>query len=159
MPASTRYEEMNKGFRLNPIRVQGLDPKEGEEVYLDAQGVKLVPHRPNPLFDAWASGEAPRSQGAGRHQLADWHAVGEGRLLLTNQRLVWQGPQGSLDFYWHSVNAVYLFLADVLGIKYHAAQYRFKLSRVLPLEWLHHAGEMAKKAAAEDGHTVTVSHH
>jgi len=160
MPASTWYQEMNKGFRLNPIRVEGVALKDGEVVYLQAQAVKLVPHRPNPLFDSWTSGEAPRSQGTGRHQLADWASLGEGKLLLTDQRLYWQGPQGELDFYWQSVNAVYLFLADVLGIKYQAAQYRFKLAKgLLPLEWLHHAGEMAKKAAAVDGHHVTVSHH
>jgi len=160
MPASTWYQEMNRHFRLNPVHVEGVALEEGEVAYLDTQGVKLVPHRPNPLFDTWASGEAPRSQGTGRHQLADWASIGEGRLLLTNQRLLWQGVHGDLSFFWHSVNAVYLFLADVLGVKYQAAQYRFKLAKgLLPLEWLHHAGEMAKMAAEADGHRVTVSHH
>jgi len=65
------------------------------------------------LFEGWTEREAPQAQPRGRHQVADWASIGEGRLLLTSQRLLWQGPQGEVDFMRPSTTAVYICLLNV----------------------------------------------
>jgi hypothetical protein len=157
MALSTWYDEMRRNFRPSALSVSGVDLAPDEEVYLGANDVSLSPHRPNALFDGWTGREPPQTQPPGRPQLADWPSIGEGQLLLTNHRLLWQGPQGELDFEWSSVTAVYIWLMNTLGIRYGTAQYRFSLGREVGLKWLTHAGTMAKQAAGHEGHKVTTS--
>ena len=94
----------------------------------------------------------------GRRQYADWASIGEGRLLLTSHRLLWQGEQGELDFHWSSVTAVYLWLMSTLAVNYGAASYRFDLGDVLALKWLFHAGTLAQRQGELERHRVTVSY-
>jgi 1-acyl-sn-glycerol-3-phosphate acyltransferase len=157
MALSAWYDEMKREFRPEPIRIAGIDPLPGEQVYLEASHVPLAPHRPNALFDGHDGREAPRAQLPGRPQAADWAGIGEGRLLLTSRRLLWQGPQGELDFHWSSVRSIYLWLVNTLGIKYGTAPYRFTLGDEVGLKWLAYAGTVARQAAERDGHAVTVS--
>jgi hypothetical protein len=98
MALSTWYDEMKRNFRPSPLSVSGVDLEPDEEVYLRADDVSLSPHRPNALFDGWTEREPPETQPSGPPQLADWPSIGGGPLLLTNRRLLWQGPQGELDF-------------------------------------------------------------
>lgn len=159
MGASTWYEHMKKNFRPKPISVQGVELLPGEEVYLEKTGVPLLPYKPNPLFDGWTGREPPKAPPQGKREYADWASIGDGRLLLTNQRLLWQGPQGELDFSWSCVTAVYQFLRSVLGIRYGTAQYRFGLSDAAMLLWLTHASVLATRSAQVDSHKVTVSNY
>ncbi len=159
MGASTWYEHMKQNFVPKPISVSGVELLPGEQVYLEKGDVPFVPYKPSTLFDGWTGREPPKAQPRDKREYADWAAVGEGRLLLTSHRLLWQGPQGELDFLWPSVTAVYQFVADILGIRYGTALYRFDLNNALMLRWLTHAGVMAQKAAEVDGHKVTVSNY
>jgi len=109
------------------------------------------------LFDGWTEREAPQAQPRGPHQLADWASIGEGRLLLTSQRLLWQGPQGELDFVWPSTTAISIFMLNVLGIKYGTAPYRLLLGQEVGLKWLTYAGTLAQQAPRQSGHKCTVS--
>jgi hypothetical protein len=157
MALSTWYDEMKRNFEPSSIPVSGVDLAPDEEVYLEASDVALSPHRPNVLFDGWTGREPPQTQPPERPQLADWPSVGKGRLLLTSHRLLWQGPQGELDFKWSSVRAVYIWLLNTLGIRYGTAPYRFSLSQEVGLKWLTYAGTMALEAAEREGHKVTTS--
>lgn len=157
MALSSWYDEMKRGFEPLPISVSNPNLLPGEEVYLEASRVSLLPHRPNALFDVWTGREAPQVQAPGRPSLADWDSIGEGRLLLTSQRLLWVSPQGELDFYWSSVRAVYLWVINTLGIRYGAAPYRFYLGQENGLKWLTYAGTVAQRVAAQNGHKVTLS--
>lgn len=156
MGLSTWYEQMKANFRPKPISVTGVDLLPGEEVYLEKGDVPLVPYKPNALFEGWTGREPPTRQ-QGKREYADWELLGEGRLLLTSHRLVWQGPQGELDFMWSKTTAVYQFVADVLGIRYGTALYRFDVNEALMLKWLTHAAVLARKWAELDGHKVTLS--
>ena len=120
-------------------------------------GVELSSHRPNALLDGWTGREPPQAQPPGLRQLADWESIGEGRLLLTSHRLLWQGPPGELDFVWSSVRSVALWLINTLGINYGTAPYRFSLGREVGMKWLTYAGTLALQAAERDGHTITVT--
>jgi hypothetical protein len=57
------------------------------------------------------------------------------------------------------VTAVYLFLADVLVIRFGSANYRFRISGELALKWLSYAAELARRQSAIDGHKVTITHY
>lgn len=157
MALSTWYDEIKEGFEPSPLPVSGVELLPYEEVYLEAHDVSLSPHRPNALFNGWSDREPPRSQPPDRPHLADWPSVGEGRLLLTNQRLHWSGPGRELDFKWSSVTAVYLWLLNTLAIRYGTAPYRFSLSGEVGLKWLTYAGTMARRAADREGRDVTLS--
>ena len=157
MPLSTWYDEMKRDFQPSSIPVTDVELLPGEEVYLEVGSSSLSPHRPNALFDGWTGREPPQAQLPGRHELADWASIGEGRLLLTSQRLLWQGPQGALDFMWPSITAVTIWMVNTLGIKYGTAPYRLTLDQELGLKWLTYAGTLAQQTAEQDGHEVTVT--
>ena len=157
MAVSTWYDEMKRGFQPTPISASGVDLLAGEEVYLEARDVPLLPYRPNALFEGWTEREAPQAQPRGRHQLADWASIGEGRLLLTSQRLLWQGPQGEVDFMWPSTTAISIFMLNVLGIRYGTAPYRLLLGQEMGLKWLTYAGTLAQQVPRQSGHKCTVS--
>ncbi len=86
-----------------------------------------------------------------------WGNIGTGRLLLTNERLVWQGPKGSLDFRWRGVTIVTLGLINSLVVRYGGAPYRFDLGQENALKWLIYAGTQARRAAANNGHQLNIA--
>jgi 1-acyl-sn-glycerol-3-phosphate acyltransferase len=157
MALSTWYDETRRDFQPSPVSVPDVDLLPDEEVYLEVSGASLSPYRPNALFDGWTGREPPQAQLPGRRQLADWGSLGEGRLLLTSHRLLWQGPPGELDFMWPSTRAVSLWLLNTLAIVYGTAPYRFSLGQEVGLKWLTYAGTLALQAAEREGHTVTTS--
>jgi len=157
MALSTWYDVIRRNFTPSPMVVSGVDLAPNEEVYLEMSDVALSPHKPNALFDYWTNREPPKIQFAGKIQLADWPSIGEGRLLLTNHRLVWQGSEMELDFKWSSVTALYIWLLNTLGVRYGTAQYRFSLGQEVGLKWLTYGGTMAKQSSEQNGHKVTIS--
>ena len=157
MPLSTWYDEMRNDFQPSPIPVNDVDLLPGEEVYLEVSDASLSPYRPNALFNGWTKREAPQTMLPGRHQIADWESLGEGRLLLTSHRLLWQGPRGELDFMWSSMRAVSLWILNTMAIMYGTAHYRFSLGQEVGLKWLTYAGTLARQIAEREGHTVTTS--
>lgn len=157
MALSAWYDETRKDFQPSPISATDVDLLPDEQVYLEVSGASLSPYRPNALFDGWTGREPPQAMLPGRRQLADWESIGEGRLLLTSQRLLWQGSQGELDFTWSSVRAVSLWMINTLAIRYGTAPYRFSLGQEVGLKWLTYAGTLALQAAERDGHVVTVT--
>ncbi len=161
MPVTMWYDEMKRNFEPQAIEVAGVELLPGEEVYLTRDDVIVEPHKPNALFDGYTGREPPRTM-PGRHGMGDWDGIGEGRMLLTTRRLLWQGPDGELDFDWRNVTAVYLWLQNVLGLRYGTAHYRFRLGPMAEesgMKWLAHAATVARCVAAEEGTTVAVSHY
>ena len=158
MALSTWYDLMLHNFSPAPIKVSGMNLLPGEEVYLETDHARLLPYRPNALFDGWQEREPPKSQPPGRRDLADWSSIGEGRLLLTSHRLLWQSPERELDFVWPSVTAINMWIVNTLGIRYGTAPYRLAVGQEAGLKWLTHAGLLARQAAQREGRTVVVSY-
>ncbi len=158
MALSTWYEHMNNNFCPTPIEVADVSLLPGEEVYLEARGVTLSPYQPNPLFEGWTEREAPKKQ-SDWLKVAGWESIGEGRLVVTSHRTLWQGPQREIDFMWSEVTAVSQYMSATLALHYGSAKYRFRLENELVLKWLHHMGELAKQAGARHGRTVNVTDH
>ena len=157
MGLSSWYDEMKKGFKPSPISVTDVELLPDEVVYLQASNVPVVPHRPNALFNGWDQREAPQTQPHGPRELADWAPIGNGRLLITSHRMLWQGAERQLDFHWSSATAVYLWLQNTLGIRYGSAPYRFPLGQEPGLKWLTYVGTLAQGVAEDHGRTLTTS--
>jgi len=154
LPLTTWYDKAREGFELKPVEVSDIELRPGEEVYLTADGIDFKAYRPNPLFDGFAPGEAPRSVDRGTRDYGDFHSFGEGRLLVTNERLVWQGPEGEIYLEWPHFTAVNIVMMNTLYIRYGPVPYRFDLPTQTLLRWMTYAGTLAKRAAEVDGHDV-----
>jgi hypothetical protein len=99
-------------------------------------------------------GEAPASVARGARDYADHEVVGEGRLLVTSERLIWQGA-AELYFEYPSFTAANMFMTT-LYIRYGPAPYRFDLGQQLPLRIITYVGTLAKRAAEADGHDLQI---
>jgi 1-acyl-sn-glycerol-3-phosphate acyltransferase len=157
MSLAAWYDEMKKGFMLVPQKQADTPVAPGEHVYLQADGVKLLPYRPNALFETWDAREPPKTQLPGRHAMADWQSIGEGRLTLTNERMLWQSPQRELDFQWSSISSLTIWLINTLGVRYGTAPYRFDLGTENGLKWMTYAGTLAQRAAEKAGRKIQLS--
>ena len=158
MALTTWYDQMKRNFEPEPIATSGVELLPGEHVVLEADGINLMPHQPNPVFEeGWTGTEAPLDQESDRPHLGEWDSVGEGRLLLTNMRAVWQGEDREIEFYWSRVTAIYLWLRNTLGFMYGTARYRIKLGSGVGLKWLTYAATLAQRAERDTGYELTVS--
>ena len=153
MPLTKWYDKAREGFELKPIEVSGMKLRPDEEVYLALDGVKFSAYKPSPLFDGLTSGEAPASVVPGARDYADHAVLGEGRLLVTSERLIWRGPEAELTFKWPCITAANMFMTT-LYIRYGPAPYRFNLGEQIPLRVITYVGTLAKRAAEVDGHEL-----
>jgi 1-acyl-sn-glycerol-3-phosphate acyltransferase len=157
MALTAWYDAMKEGFR--PLAIPPPDGRllPREELYLQADGIELLPYRSSELFAGWTGREPPRVQPTGDFQPGNWASLGTGQLFLTNHRLFWEGVQGGLDFQWASIRAVFLPWLNILGISYGAAVYRFRLGHEVGLKWLTYAGTLAQQVAEHEGYPITVT--
>jgi hypothetical protein len=155
LPLTTWYDKAREGFELKPIEVSGIELRPGEEVYLAIEGVKFSAYKPSPLFDGMTSGEAPASMAPGPRDYADHHVLGEGRLLVTSERLVWQGPDAELYFEWAQFTALNMFLYTLYA-RYGPVPYRLDTGQQIPLKIITYVGTLARRAAEADGHELQI---
>jgi 1-acyl-sn-glycerol-3-phosphate acyltransferase len=157
MALTTWYDEMKRDFRPSPVPASGLELEPGEELYLRTGNVKLLPYRSNSLFDAWTGREPPKDRVLRRAEAGQYGPLSVGELLLTNRRLVWEAPEGGLDFYLEHVTDVTLRLFFQMKINYEATPYRFEFGEDTGLKWLTYLAAPVQEAAAQKGREVTLS--
>ncbi len=155
LPLTMWYDKAREGFEPKLISVSGVDLRPGEEVYLAVDDVKFSAYKPSPLFDGLTSGAAPASVLAPARDYADHHVLGEGRLLVTSDRMIWQGPEAELYFEWPAFTAANMFITTLI-IRYGPAPYRFDTGQQIPLRIITYVGTLAKAAAEADGHELQI---
>jgi len=137
------YDEMKKDFRLGPAIEAGKEYLPREEMHLQTTGVKLLLDKSNSLRKSWAGREAPDREFPAR--AGDWLRLGPGKLTLTSLRLIWDSPQGCLDFWWPRVKTVHLRSFYLLSIGYGVTPYRFLFHHESGLKWLTCAGGLVRQ--------------
>jgi hypothetical protein len=157
MALTTWYDEMKRDFQPSPIPASGLELEPGEELYLKTGRVKLIAYPSNSLLGGWTGREPPQGSILKRSEAGRFEDLGTGELLLTNRRLVWEGPQGGLDFWWQHVTDVNLRLFFLMRINYGLTPYRFQFTQDSGLKWLTYAATLAQEAGAKEGRQVTAS--
>lgn len=157
MALSAWYDEMRRDLQPGPAQSPGSGLNTREETIAEATGVALLPRRPNALIESWNGREPPRLQPSVEPQRSGWESIGKGRLVLTNERLIWKGARGELDFWWRRVNSISLWMLNTLTIRYGTAPYRFELGQENGLKWLTFASIQAQRTAAISGQKLRVS--
>jgi hypothetical protein len=149
MALSAWFDAVRADFELESIPVDGVDLAPGEDAYLDVSGAELEPYRPNPLFDGYEDREAPRVVDAGARDYADWEKLGEGRVVLTGERLIWQGPPRELEFRWERVATLALHRFNTLFLRYGPVPYRLHMGNEIGLKCMMYAATLLRKATAD----------
>lgn len=158
MPLSLWYEKMKEGFSPEPIAIKDEELREGELFYMENDRFQLLVNTPSYLFDGWEEKEAPASKPRGGSKYGVWEDFGRGKILLSDQRLIWRNQGRELYFNWSTVTAVHHLPGPFsLGINYGSARYQFPLGNEAGLKWLTYIGSIIKKAADLDGHKCTFS--
>jgi hypothetical protein len=157
MALTTWYDEMKRDLKPSPISPDGLDLEPGEELYLRTGNVKFVAYNSNPLSGGWTGREPPKDMVMRRAEAGLFGPLGVGELLLTNRRLVWEGPEGGLDFRLEHITDVTLRLFFQMKINYEATPYRFEFGEDTGLKWLTYMAAPVQEAAAMQGREVTLS--
>jgi 1-acyl-sn-glycerol-3-phosphate acyltransferase len=157
MALTAWYDEMKRDLQLLPIPATGLDLEPGEELYLRTGQVRLIGYPSNTLRGGWTGREPPRNAILKRSEAGQFQDLGTGKMLLTNCRLVWEGPQGGLDFWLEYVTDVNLRLFFLGRINYGLTPYRFVFTQDSGLKWLTYVATLAGQVAARDGRKITMS--
>lgn len=157
MALTAWYDQMKRDFQPQPIPATGLDMKPGEELYLSTGGVKLIAYPSNTLRGRW-TGRQPRQDAIlKRSEAGLFQDLGTGSMFLTNCRLVWEGPEGGLDFWLENITDVNLRLFFMGRINYGVTPYRFLFTQDSGLKWLTYVATMTQHVAAREGRRVTMS--
>ncbi len=158
LPLAEWYDRMKAGFKLEPLGDHSAELGSDEVLYLEGTQVPLIVRTGNPLLAGWEGRGAPT--GPLPEELApEWDTVGVGRLLFTNQRLIWEDDHGACDFWWDQVNAAFTWFIEIFGIMYGTTTYRFEIPGQSILKWLTYSGYLAAEIEAETGHSIAVSHY
>jgi len=158
LPLAAWYDRMKASLELLPIEHDSTPLGTNELLYLQGEKVPLIVRVGSPLLSDWEGRDAP--MGPLEEELTPkWDTVGVGRLLFTNERLVWEGEERACDFWWDRVNAAFTWFTEVFGIMYGTTTYRFRIPGQSVLKWLIYSGELAKEIEADSGHSIAVSHY
>lgn len=157
MALSAWYDEMKRDLMEGAAQPHDDGSNAEESVIAETNGASLLPRSPNALLDRWDGREPPSVQPRYGAQLSGWGRVGKGKLVLTDERLIWHGPIGDLDFWWRNVSSVSLWMLNTLTIRYGAAPYRFELGQENGLKWLTLSILQAQRVAAKTGRKLTIS--
>ncbi|MFN2291822.1 MAG: lysophospholipid acyltransferase family protein [Anaerolineae bacterium] len=157
MALTTWYDAMKRDFQPSPIPASGVDLVPGEELYLRTGEVRLIGYPSNTLLQGWAGREPPQDAILRRSEAGQFQDLGTGRLLLTNRRLVWEGPQGGLDFWLEHITDVNLRLFFMGRLNYGLTPYRFVFTQDSGLKWLTYVVTAAEQITGRDGRKLTMS--
>lgn len=158
MALSAWYDQVKCDLTPEPRSSSDLELAQGEQELLLAASVSLD------CRALASSGEntrvissQPDSSPPGVAELADWEARGEGRLVLTTERLIWQGANSRVDIWWREVSLITLWLWDSLTAVCRTTAYRFELRHENGLKWLAYCRVQAQQVAARTARKITVS--
>ncbi len=169
MALSAWYDEMKRGFTPQANKPDGVSAPPGAPVLLQATGVELFALKPNRMLENSVSPNSkgiveavhpdkPAAEAPSEHMaFGEWQRAGEGQLILTGERLIWQSPSGNWEWRWERVSSIMLWLYNTLTIQYGAVPYRFELGQENGLKWLTYAGTIARQIADRTGTRIRIS--
>ena len=164
------YDRMKSGLRLKVLEHPQISLNPGEELYLVSRIVELWLAARDPLvsgpFTQVVQGKTPLKDVGGeegnyRSTLAGEDLVvlvGQGKVFLTSQRLVWQSETLSQDFPLTHIQGAYAVLTLGLAIASGMSLVFFRFLQESPLKWVSHFGLAAAKVQAETGRRIETSH-
>ena len=154
-PLREWYSDMKRTVGLVPIEAPEVSLQAGEMAYLVSGPVDLTAEANDPLFfpapDSPAVVHLEKSKVRGV-------VVGRGTLVLTNQRLIWQGNGHTCSFSLENINSAHTLLdygvAFMAGMRLYIASF---LEESV-LKWITYLSLVAHQVEAETGHRIATSH-
>jgi hypothetical protein len=149
------YDAMKATVSLTPIREPALTLLPGEILYLASGPVRLQAEETDPIF--FPAPESPPVVRTAKREVRG-KAVGEGRLFLTDGRLVWQG-EAMYAFPLVRLNSAYALTDDGLALMVEMRLYTVRFLRESLLKWVTHIALVARQVEAATGHRIATSHY
>jgi hypothetical protein len=155
-PLAEWYELMKAGIRLAAQETSTHRLEAGESVYLQSQRAALFAEEDNPLFVGWDEEEAPwrKSTDIGLSFMKRWD---QGRLLLTSERLIWEGSRQRLTFRLRKLNSMHTEVTWYLGLLYGLYRYKFRFHQESILKWLTYSASVAGRIEQVQQHRIAFS--
>lgn len=150
LPLAEWYDRMKAGLELVPLKDVPLALPEGEVGYLQSRRARLFARTNDPTFFGEAAARVPEEQ-------AHTRVVGWGQILLTNERLIWQGALGSYDFWLKRLISVHAIFNVALQFFYQETLYQFRFSEESLLKWLTYIAYAGRRIKEVYGHTILTS--
>lgn len=146
------YARVKNGFKLSPITTSAIPLEEGEQLFLVSRRVELKTTADNPLFydpdQLVASGELRKTS----------RIVGQGRVILTNQRLIWEPEEGGdVQLPLSRLNSVSALRNKELILLYEMHMLSLRFLQESLLKWLTYFSEIAQEVQQNSGHMFTTS--
>jgi hypothetical protein len=157
-PLGTWYDLMKAGVRLLPKETGALPLEDGEEVYVESREAELFVEDESPLFTRADKEEAP-SRKEGDLGLSFMRRWDRGKLVLTNERLLWNGRRGQLTFWLKRVNSVHTEVTWYFGVLYGLCLYKFRFREESVLKWLTYTALAGKRIEQRYQHCISVSNY
>ena len=155
------YDVMKRTVRLTPIHDPAVSLEPSEVLYLASGTVELQAEGTDPLFFPERGSELSRVD----KREIDGVMVGQGRLFLTNRRLIWQGDDAAtgqrsptVSFPLSRVNSAYAMMDYGVAILFETRLYAAHFPEESILKWVTHIALVARQVLAETGHRITTSH-
>lgn len=155
------YDVMKRTVRLVPIDDPAMSTDPGEVLYLASGAAELRAEETDPLFFPERGDELSKTE---KREIGGV-MVGQGRLFLTSQRLLWQGNhQGgeqrsqTVSFPLSQINSAYAMMdygvALLVGMRLYAAHF----GEESVLKWVTYLALVGRQVEADTGHRITTSH-
>jgi len=146
------YAQMKTGVILTPLEDPTISLGEDEVLYLISGNAELTATADNPYFFEPDPGEttADLRKTSGK--------VGKGRILLTNQHLIWDGADGKVVLLpLTKLNSIYALRNKNLILLYELRMLSLRFSEESLLKWLTYFSKIGKEVKRSSGHTITIS--
>lgn len=156
------YSQMKKTLSLNPISSGELQLPAGEVLFLASKVAELEVEADDPLF-------FPGSQDNFSHQdksTVPGVNLGQGKLFLTDQRLIWQTSASNVSplpkvvsFSLSQVNSAYGLLNFGLLLMVGMRLYTLRFPQESILKWITYLAMVAQEVQMRSGHRIATSHY
>ncbi len=145
-PLAQWYDRMKASLQLLPLHDPGLDLEPGELLWAKSKRVKIFR-------------EVPRSGDTSGVYFRN-EKLGTGRLFLTNERLIWKGPQQQYVLWLKNVKAVWTIINRRLGVQYEGPEiFKFRFLDESLLKWLTYIALSAHRFEETSGHKIWLSNY
>lgn len=153
LPLADWYARLKDTMALAPIDNPGISLENGEVLYLKSKRVAFHALTNDPRFSAYEDATGDGDE-IGRLK------VGEGRLFLTSQRLIWQNDDGDQqDFSLEKINSFYTAFNFIGVIMVEKWLYQVSFLEDSLLKWVTYFDYISKEVLSSSGHFITTSNY
>jgi len=148
------YDVMKATLRLEPVCDPAITLDAGETLYLASGPAELIAEESDPLFFSALSGydaaQLDKQEVGGK-------SGGQGRLLLTNRRLIWQNEGCTTAWPLARLNSAYAFLNYGVMFMIEMRLYTVHFMEESLLKWVTYVALVAPLVEAKTGHRIITS--